>query len=759
MKRTIAAILTVFVLCSFLPAISFAQETAFDPEIPEEVFLTEETDDLFEVPEAGTEEEEIPAEWILSEAEEIDPEEQFALFEQSFESDDESERIPIDEAHFPDPAFRQYVYDSQGPKGKNYILGKDERVRREMHCDGLGISSLAGIEYFGDLEMVYCQNNNLTTLDLSRNPKVTYVECSDNSISSMTLPSGVKHLHCNNNALTSIPQPSGLEYLICENNRLSSLTTVSGLQNLHCSGNQLTSLDVSNSSALWVLDCSENLLSSLDLTNNPRLISLDVMNNQITSLDLHANTSLQSLCIRNNPISSLDLSRNTALTNFTCNDCNFSELDVSHNTALQNFHCPGNHLTRLDVSGHTALQYLNCNHNQLEELNITGCPSLTSLSCENNKLVYFDISQNTNLRSLRYGNNLCPGLTTKHLPYLEFVNAEGNRPCVYTTDGIIDLRARFPHFDPDLVCEWEAGSCSDGILTVEQGVKEVPYWFDAFAEYDENGNVTWCSNILYLEIIWMEEEELDAEKIETYVKRCYSAVLNREADEEGVLFWRDRLVSGDAAGADIVSLFCNSEEFRNKNLPNREIVTILYNAMLGRGPDADGLTFWEDLFNKGVSCNMVIRGFVSSAEFTGICEEYGIKPGTVELETRDLNPDVTAFVSRCYQYALERSADTGGLNHWTGILLNGVMTPPQVSYEFLFSGECRNLNLSDSAYIGRLYHLYMDRDADEAGLDYWLSQLADGVPRETAAHGFAGSPEFRDIMQRYGLLAVIRTAD
>ena len=247
------------------------------------------------------------------------------------------------------------------------------------------------------------------------------------------------------------------------------------------------------------------------------------------------------------------------------------------------------------------------------------------------------------------------------------------------------------------------------------------------------------------------EPEPDTQLVTEYVKRCYTVIMNREADADGVVFWTERLVNGDAAGADIVSLFCNSEEFRNKNLPNREIVTILYNAMLGRGPDADGLVFWEDLFNKGVSCSLIISGFVNSEEFRGICAEYGINPGAVETEVRDQNPMITAFVSRCYQYAMGRQGDAGGLNHWSGILLNHIMTPQEVSFEFLGSAEFKSMGLNNNEYIKTLYRLYMDRDADAGGLDYWLSQLENGVSRETAAQGFALSAEFTGIVQSYGL--------
>ncbi len=239
--------------------------------------------------------------------------------------------------------------------------------------------------------------------------------------------------------------------------------------------------------------------------------------------------------------------------------------------------------------------------------------------------------------------------------------------------------------------------------------------------------------------------------IEEYVQRCYEKIIGRVGDDEGVGFWKNALKNGDAAGADIVSLFCNSDEFQNKNLPSESGVRIIYGVMLNREPDAGGIAYWTGLLNKGVSYNLIISGFAGSTEFVGICGEYGIKAGTVELETRDLNPSVTAFVSRCYQQALGRTGDAGGLNHWAAILLGKTMTPQEVSYGFLFSEECRSMGLSDDEFINRLYRLYMDREADTGGQEYWQNQLTSGASRETAARGFADSAEFTGIVQSYGL--------
>ena len=78
----------------------------------------------------------------------------------------------------------------------------------------------------------------LTSLDVSKNVELTYLECR----------------FCQLNVLD-----------ISKNTKLSRLI---------CQGNQLTSLDVSNNAALTGLDCSMNMLKNLDVSNNPALTRL-----------------------------------------------------------------------------------------------------------------------------------------------------------------------------------------------------------------------------------------------------------------------------------------------------------------------------------------------------------------------------------------------------------------------------------------------------------------------------------------------------
>ncbi len=261
-------------------------------------------------------------------------------------------------------------------------------------------------------------------------------------------------------------------------------------------------------------------------------------------------------------------------------------------------------------------------------------------------------------------------------------------------------------------------------------------------------------------------------KIEAFVKRCYEIILGRGADAEGLTYWADSLEQGTRAASEIIDGFVNSQEFLGKKLGNEAAVTVLYNAMLGRDPDATGLMNWTNLLNSGSPFAVVINGFCGSEEFNDICNEYGIKPGSVTVkgisekgssilpENASSNTAAKAvraseytneakireFVQHCYQSVLGRSADEEGLRIYTEDILQGVKTPKQVARGFIFSDEFRGRMPGNEDLVWILYQLYLYRDADEAGLAGWVEQLNAGETLESIVDGFANSAEFKRIM-------------
>lgn len=177
----------------------------------------------------------------------------------------------------------------------------DENKQQMAELTGLDVSdcsltSLAGIEYFTSLQILRCNKNDLTTLDVSKLTSLTILYCNNNSLESLDVSklTNLELLNCSNNRLKSLDVSSlaNLNDLFCYDNELTTLSLPTTLTNLYCHNNALTALDVSKLTSLTELDCSGNLLTELNVGALTGLTSLTCYNNRMTALDITQNTAL-----------------------------------------------------------------------------------------------------------------------------------------------------------------------------------------------------------------------------------------------------------------------------------------------------------------------------------------------------------------------------------------------------------------------------------------------------------------------------------
>jgi hypothetical protein len=258
-------------------------------------------------------------------------------------------------AHIPDPVFLDYCREQMASWDKN----KDGRLYADEAAAVTGIdvaniynspiSSLRGIEYFTGITYLDCTLNNLTSLDVSKNTRLS-------------------ELYCNNN------------------NRLSSLV-------------------ISGYTALTILDCSGCMIEELDLSRCTRLVELTCHHNELTSLNLSACTALSRLDVDSNLLKSLDLSKNRALRGFACDNNELTSLNLSACTALMSLSCSGNNLAALDLSKNGGLIVLSCDMNNLTALDLKACTELQTLQCNNNSLTSITIGTESALQNIQSQNN------------------------------------------------------------------------------------------------------------------------------------------------------------------------------------------------------------------------------------------------------------------------------------------------------------------------------------------------------------------
>ncbi|MCP4439690.1 MAG: T9SS type A sorting domain-containing protein [Aureispira sp.] len=293
----------------------------------------------------------------------------------------------------PDPAF-EYVLVSNGIDSDGLVNGQI------LNSDAVGITSLTinfftptygpvknltGIEAFLNLDSCSVISDSLFAINLTANTSLTYFKCAgSHNLKSLNLPGPTALetlLAWSCDSLTSLDLTSNinLKYLDCNSSGISSLnlSSNSNLETLICSSNNLVNLDLSNKLNLEILYCYNNELSNLNLSNNTALALLECDGNNLTNLDLSSNLGLERLQISNNNLNSLDLSNNTALTRLECYSSNLDSLDISNNTALELLECGNNDLTNLDISNNLALASLLCYNNNLVHLDVSNNQALT----------------------------------------------------------------------------------------------------------------------------------------------------------------------------------------------------------------------------------------------------------------------------------------------------------------------------------------------------------------------------------------------
>ena len=347
--------------------------------------------------------------------------------------------VALDSTNFPDDNFRTYIGEKYDTDKNGSLSSTEIAAIKSLDVSDKEIKNLKGIEFFTEMDSLYCYKNQLTALDVSQNSKLTKLFCYQNPLTELDVSENPKltMLRCDFNLLTELDVSNNPE-----------------LEGLNCSSNQLTALDVSKNSKLTGLYCDSNPLTKLDVSQNSKLTELYCYQNQLTALDVSQNPELKELACYYNELTALDVSRNTQLTYLNCTDNQLTALDVSKNLALIELRCTDNQLTALDVSKNLALKYLYCISNQLTELDVSKNLDLRGLYCYKNSLTSLDLSKN-------------PKITT--------LKASGEYQIDMGGKDYFDLRTLPGNFDVEKTSNWTGGTLNGNILTVDSGETKVTY--------------------------------------------------------------------------------------------------------------------------------------------------------------------------------------------------------------------------------------------------------------------------------------------
>src|SRR5262245_11233724 len=235
--------------------------------------------------------------------------------------------------------------------------------------------------------------------------------------------------------------------------------------------------------------------------------------------------------------------------------------------------------------------------------------------------------------------------------------------------------------------------------------------------------------VLFVSVgVWARPAQ--AQSIESFVSRFYEVALGRPADPAGLRAWTDflRLVCNPAGFDAVARGFYTSAEFRATPVTLGDLVSKLYQTMLGRLPDQEGLNAFVTFF-RDARIAMARDGFLPSAEFQGL------------LPDRTDRVAVTALVTRLYTQILGRSPEATGLSAWVDFIV-ATGNLERVAAGFLGSAEFEARALTSEQFGTILYRTFLGRDPDAPGLAAWTGAMQD-VLLLVINVSFIPSAEFR----------------
>jgi hypothetical protein len=299
-----------------------------------------------------------------------------------------------------------------------------------------------------------CTNNQLTSLDVTKNTKLIHLHCYKNQLQSLDVSkenTALIDLSCYSNQINkeamdhfinNLPQqedaylcviaPDSSEGNVCTKTQVSSAKEKGwnvyahiDYKDVEYEGSDPIENDIIINEEnfpdeifrAYLLEQSygrDGVITAEEINN---IYSLRVVGEQadergqIGSLEgIEYFTKLTELDCHNNRIDNLDVSKNVELVTLNCSHNYLGSLDISKNVGLITLDCSDNSFASLDVSKNTALKSLSCSGNPLSSLDCSMNISLANLTIEKTLLRSLDISKNIALKSLSCAMNYLSSL-------------------------------------------------------------------------------------------------------------------------------------------------------------------------------------------------------------------------------------------------------------------------------------------------------------------------------------------------------------
>lgn len=335
---------------------------------------------------------------------------------------------PCVKMHFAGKTGSKYALLIMGAEAGEYTLdwgdGKTHKGKLNKTATRIqGNIEAQDLTIYGNIAVLECSNNQLTTLDVTKLSALTHLISRKNFVRDLDVSGNpeLKLLYVQDSPLEQLDltHNSKIDSLILTNNRLKELTLASHptLELLMCTSNaQLKHLNLKDCPKLKHLDALQTLVDEYDLSKNSELRYVAVgLGRPLRTLSLPTNNKIDTLMVPAARLKTIDLSQTKQLKLLGIdNNYELSQLDLTGMTQLKALSCEGNALTSLNLSACQNLESLVCNNNQLTTLNVSGLNKLETLTCFSNDLATLNLTGCTSMKNLDCSVN--PKLSTADFP-------------------------------------------------------------------------------------------------------------------------------------------------------------------------------------------------------------------------------------------------------------------------------------------------------------------------------------------------------
>ncbi len=714
-----------------------------------------------------------------------------------------SGEVTIDQNHFPDEIFREYVrqFDTDG-NGKFSESELKKVTDIDVQCTPL--QSMKGIEYFTSLKSLMCNQCDLSTagLDLSKNTELEDLDCESCNMKSLDLTHNTKlqtlRIAGNTFSKIDLSKNTELEQLSCLNVPLNSLDLSANTKlmtlGIGAEKGSLKTLDLSHNTQLITLDIYYAQFQELDVSPCQNLVALYLSQlPKLTSIDLSKNTALASLYCSEMPQFKVDVSKNPNLNTLTCTNCNIKKLDVSKNPELDTLTCSINPIESLDVSNNPKLARLYCGATSLKEIDLSHCPNLIELDVSHTKIQNLDLKDLANLNYLNVNGTSFKNMDFSALKKLtvlecgemglETIDVSGCSQLMWLMCPSNNLKS----LDLKGMKNLENIVCSKNPLeSLDLSGCPNLRWLNCNYNKLTNLDVSNCPNIEIIECKGNELTKLDLShnpnlcqmdasknhltELDTSHQRMWTLLnvsLNDMTEkpkiaDEGYLYYLPQRMHLQVTDLKLDSRTDNSislswrsyKEYLEENFYIIGLEIWRSNAPESEFEILDTCyedDFTDDKTRQSVDYYYKVRAVYSDennettyGDFTEVLKVAGDAKGDGSFED---------FVERLYTVALGRASEPEGKEFWVNqVVVEGKTGADCARFFLLDADEFMKRNLSVEDFVETLYATFFDRQSDEAGKKGWVDAIRSGAKsRAEVVNDFIESTEWCDVCASYGV--------